>query len=42
VNSDENDRNVVFVEERGQIRPASAEERVIAQSLAKSDEEVAA
>ena len=27
VNSDEKDRNVVFVEERGQIRPASAEEK---------------
>ena len=27
VNSDETDNNVVFVEERGQIRPASAEER---------------
>jgi nitrite reductase (NADH) large subunit len=28
VNSDETDRNVVFVEERGQIRPATPEERV--------------
>jgi nitrite reductase (NADH) large subunit len=27
VNSDEPDRNVVFVKERGQIRPARAEER---------------
>ena len=33
---------MVFVEERGQIRPASAEERVIAQTLAKADDEVAA
>ena len=42
VNSNENDPNVVFVEERGQIRPANAEERVIAQELAKADEGVAA
>ena len=42
MNSNENDRNVVFVEERGQIRPASAEERVIAETLAKADEGVAA
>jgi nitrite reductase (NADH) large subunit len=27
VNSNEADRNVLFVEERGQIRPATAEER---------------
>ena len=32
----------VFVEERGQIRPASAEERVIAQALEKADAGVAA
>jgi nitrite reductase (NADH) large subunit len=42
VNSDQNDRNVVFVEERGQIRPATAEERVVAQTKAKAGEEVAA
>ena len=30
VNSEESDRNVVFVEERGQIRPATAEERATA------------
>jgi nitrite reductase (NADH) large subunit len=42
VNSDENDRNVVFVEERGQIRPANAEERVIAKTLEKTEAEVAA
>ena len=46
VNSDEKDRNVVFVEERGQIRPASAEERVEAETPAKASakagEEVAA
>ena len=41
VNSDEADRNVVFVEERGQIRPANAEERVIAAGIV-NDEEVAA
>ena len=29
VNSDESDRNVVFVEERGQIRPATAEEKAM-------------
>jgi len=29
VNSDEADRNVVFVEERGQIRPATAEEKAM-------------
>jgi len=27
VNSNETDRNVVFVEERGQIRPATPEEK---------------
>jgi nitrite reductase (NADH) large subunit len=27
VNSDEKDPNVIFVEERGQIRPANDEER---------------
>jgi nitrite reductase (NADH) large subunit len=27
VNSDKNDENVVFIEERGQIRPATEEER---------------
>ena len=27
VNSDRNDDNVVFVQERGQIRPATSEER---------------
>jgi nitrite reductase (NADH) large subunit len=27
VNSDEKDRNVVFVEERGQVRPATPEEK---------------
>jgi nitrite reductase (NADH) large subunit len=37
VNSDEKDRNVVFVEERGQIRPASAEERVEAAAQAKAE-----
>jgi len=42
VNSDEKDNNVVFVEERGQIRPASAEERVIAQTLEKAEAVVAA
>jgi len=42
VNSDEKDNNVVFVEERGQIRPASAEERVIAKTLEKATAEVAA
>jgi nitrite reductase (NADH) large subunit len=46
VNSDEKDRNVVFVEERGQIRPATAEERAeekkIAETLAKANEGVAA
>jgi nitrite reductase (NADH) large subunit len=46
VNSDEKDNNVVFVEERGQIRPASAEERAeerkIAQTLEKSEAVVAA
>ena len=35
VNSDEPDRNVVFVEERGQIRPATAEERARSATLAK-------
>jgi nitrite reductase (NADH) large subunit len=34
VNSDEADRNVVFVEERGQIRPASAEEKTEAEVAA--------
>jgi nitrite reductase (NADH) large subunit len=42
VNSDEKDNNVVFVEERGQIRPANAEERVIAKTLEKATAEVAA
>jgi nitrite reductase (NADH) large subunit len=42
VNSEEKDNNVVFVEERGQIRPASAEERVIAQALEKAEAVVAA
>src|SRR6187549_1463303 len=46
VNSDEKDNNVVFVEERGQIRPASAEERAeerkIAQTIEKADSGVAA
>jgi len=40
VNSEESDRNVLFVEERGQIRPATAEERVTAAQPTK--EEVAA
>jgi len=40
VNSEESDRNVLFVEERGQIRPATAEERVTAAQSTK--EEVAA
>jgi nitrite reductase (NADH) large subunit len=30
VNSDEKDRNVVFVEERGQIRPARPDEKEVA------------
>ena len=34
VYSDETDRNVVFVEERGQIRPASAEEKTEAEVAA--------
>jgi nitrite reductase (NADH) large subunit len=34
VNADETDRNVLFVEERGQIRPATAEERA---RVAKED-----
>ena len=33
VNSDQPDRHVVFVEERGQIRPATPEERAPARSL---------
>jgi len=40
VNSEESDRNVLFVEERGQIRPATAEERATATRTPK--EEVAA
>ena len=40
VNSEEADRNVLFVEERGQIRPATTEERVTAAKVTK--EEVAA
>ena len=32
VNSDEVDNNVVFVEERGQIRPATPEERALESS----------
>ena len=39
VNSDEADRNVVFVEERGQIRPATPEEKA---ARAVKSEEVAA
>ena len=34
VNSEEKDRNVVFVEERGQIRPATAEEKEAAKVVA--------
>jgi len=34
VNSDQADRNVLFVEERGQIRPATAEERTKAEEVA--------
>ncbi|HET9474457.1 MAG TPA: nitrite reductase large subunit NirB, partial [Steroidobacteraceae bacterium] len=40
VNSEESDRNVLFVEERGQIRPATAEERATVAAARK--EEVAA
>jgi nitrite reductase (NADH) large subunit len=40
VNADGTDKNVLFVEERGQIRPATAEERASKPSL--SDEGVAA
>ena len=36
VNSDEIDRNVVFVEERGQIRPATPEERSAARDASQS------
>jgi nitrite reductase (NADH) large subunit len=42
VNSDEADRNVVFVEERGQIRPATPQEKASRSADAKSAEEVAA
>jgi nitrite reductase (NADH) large subunit len=34
VNNDEKDRNVLFVEERGQIRPATAEERAKKETVA--------
>jgi nitrite reductase (NADH) large subunit len=34
VNNDEKDRNVLFVEERGQIRPATAEERAKQETVA--------
>jgi len=34
VNSDQADRNVLFVEERGQSRPATAEERTKAEEVA--------
>jgi nitrite reductase (NADH) large subunit len=34
VNNDEKDRNVLFVEERGQIRPATAEERAKNETVA--------
>ena len=34
VNSDKPDEHIVFVGERGQIRPASAEERAAASSVA--------
>jgi len=40
VNSDETDGNVVFVEERGQIRPATADERATAER--RQSDEVAA
>ena len=30
VNSDKHDENIIFVEERGQIRPANIEERALA------------
>jgi nitrite reductase (NADH) large subunit len=44
VNSNESDRNVVFVEERGQIRPATPEERDQSERVtaAATKEEVAA
>ncbi len=44
VNSGESDRNVVFVEERGQIRPATPEERTVAltQEQGEKDQVVAA
>jgi hypothetical protein len=34
VNVDEADKNVLFVEERGQIRPATAAERAQAEAVA--------
>jgi nitrite reductase (NADH) large subunit len=47
VNNDETDRNVLFVEERGQIRPATAEERAkaavtVREAVPSKEEEVAA
>jgi hypothetical protein len=47
VNSESKDNNVLFVEERGQIRPATSDERARADERAKaqaapSTEEVAA
>ncbi len=42
VNSEEGDRNVVFVEERGQIRPATPEERTVALTQEQAEEGVAA
>jgi nitrite reductase (NADH) large subunit len=37
VNSDRNDDNVVFVPERGQIRPATAAERTQQSAVQRSD-----
>ena len=34
VNAEETDKNVLFVEERGQIRPATAEERAAKDTVA--------
>jgi nitrite reductase (NADH) large subunit len=38
VNSDKTDPNIVFVEERDQIRPARADEKIIASDALSEDE----